>query len=698
VSGVSVGVSDAFGAARVSGGAGESVFALANAVDTRLLLDRYGIEHDGKHARCPGCGESGALLCERGGLKCLHNRCAHVGPANHPGLRLNVDLVAEREGVAPDRAAELVCEWFGVPRPATLPRAKLEVVEWTVPIPLGEHASPTRFPTQALPGALRAWVECEAIATQTPCDLAAVVALATISACVAKKVEVQVRQGWCEPLNTYWLVALEPGNRKSAVFRDAVAPLHRYEKAARERLGAPARAAITRRLVKERQLRKAIDLAARTGLPTDCQHAEELAVELDSDRVQVAPQLVVDDVTPERLAAMLAEQGGRLAVLSAEGGLFELAGGRYSDGIPNLDVYLKAHPGDDLRVDRLGRGPVHVRKPALTLGLAVQPEVIRDLARKRGFRGTGLLARFFYSLPQSLVGRRQISPPAVPREVTAGYEALCSSLLTLPEHCEADGELAPLMIRFDADGRGALERFAAELETRLGSGGDLAAISDWSNKLVGGTARIAGLLHFAAHAPPAGDATDAAEVNSGDSGNSGSAGRGASQRRGIQQAPWASAPDEQDEQGDLLGTIDEATVRCAIAIAEYLIEHAQAAFDLMGADVEIEHARRLLGWIRRTRVTRFSKRDAWQATRGYVKKASELDAPLQLLCEHGYLREEDQQRRGPGRKASALFAVNPHPHNSHNPQNRLPAPGADARAESAESVEDAPANTSRRTL
>jgi len=86
----------------------ESIFALANEIDPRLILDRYGVERGEPHVHCPGCGEPGALLCERGGVKCVHNRCSHVGPENFPGLWLNVDIVAKREHVPPLRAAQCV--------------------------------------------------------------------------------------------------------------------------------------------------------------------------------------------------------------------------------------------------------------------------------------------------------------------------------------------------------------------------------------------------------------------------------------------------------------------------------------------------------------------------------------------------------------------------------------------------------------
>lgn len=618
-------------------GDGQSVFAAANGVDTRQILERCGIEHDERHARCPGCGEPGALICERGGLKCLHNRCSKAGPPNHPGLRLNVDLVAERENVPPRRAAELICDWFGIARPRRVPSLEGR------PLPLGEHVSRTPFPTAVLPVALRAWVEAEAIATQTPADLPAVVALAALSACVAKKVEVEVRTGWREPLNTYWLVALEPGNRKSAVFRDAVEPLLRHERRLAEQSRAANQAENTKLEVKRRMHKRAVDRAAKTGTPEDLQLAAELAIELDSHVAPVVPRLVADDVTPEVLALMLATQGGRLAILSAEGGLFENAGGRYSDGVPNLDVYLKSHPGDDLRVDRVSRSPLHVRKPALTLGLVVQPDVIRDLARKPGFRGSGLLARFFFSLPPSLVGSREISPPPMPPEIAVDYAELCTRLLSLPEQREG-GELVPMVVRFDEAARHSIEDLARELESRLGAGGDLAALSDWANKLVGGVARIAGLLHLAT--------LDASRV----SGNSGKYGKNIQNRSTT----------------DLLETVSNETARSSITIGRYLLDHAQSAFALIGADPDLSHAQRILGWLERVGVTRFSKRDAWQATRGYFKKAAELDAPLHLLCEHGYLREETPERSGPGRRPGAIFIVNSYSRSSHNSQKQAP--------------------------
>jgi replicative DNA helicase len=99
-------------------------------------------------------------------------------------------------------------------------------------------------------------------------------------------------------------------------------------------------------------------------------------------------------------------------------------------------------------------------------------------------------------------------------------------------------------------------------------------------------------------------------------------------------------------------------------LAGYLIEHARAVFDLMGADPRTDAARWLLDWITRSGRTQFSRRDAHQAARGRFRKAGDLEPALALLEEHGWLRRVDADPAGPkgGRPASPRFLVNPlHP-------------------------------------
>ncbi len=83
----------------------------------------------------------------------------------------------------------------------------------------------------------------------------------------------------------------------------------------------------------------------------DDSKAQELAreaadIEAELPDIPMQPQIWTSDATPERLGGLLAEHGECMAWLSSEGGIFDLLQGRYSNGIPNLDLVLKSHSGD----------------------------------------------------------------------------------------------------------------------------------------------------------------------------------------------------------------------------------------------------------------------------------------------------------------------------------------------------------------
>jgi replicative DNA helicase len=487
---------------------------------------------------------------------------------------------------------------------------------WAPPAPLSPVGTLPVFPAAMLPGWLNSFVQAVATATQTPTDLAGLLALSALATAAGGRVEVQPRAGWREPLNLFTAVALPPGNRKSAVFGEITKPLHDYERATVEHL-APiiAEAALAKKVAQERA-DKAQAVASKAP-PDQAQHtlaeARELAQEAEAVQVPLPPRMLADDATPEALVSLLAGYG-RIAILSAEGGVFDMMAGRYSRaGVgPPLDAYLKGHAGDPIRVDRKGREPEFAERPALTVGLAVQPDVLRSIADQPGFRGRGLLARFLYAVPRSTVGRRQVGPPPVPETVRGHYQAemraLCASLAELGE---------PALLVFDAGAERLLLDFEADLEPRLGDDGDLGHIADWGSKLTGAAARIAGLLHLATHL-----------------------------RQG-----WAHP-------------VDAEPVIAAIEIAAYLTQHALAVFDTMGADPRTDDARWLLDWIGRTGTQQFTRRDAHHAApRGRFRKAGDLDPPLALLEEHGYLRRADPEPsrdpHGRGRPPSPRYLVNP---------------------------------------
>ena len=518
---------------------------------------------------------------------------------------------------------------------------------WAGPVPLEGTADLPAFPSGVLPGWLQGWAEAEAVALQVPVDLPAMLSLAACSAAVSGKVEVRVRPGWAEPTNLLTVTALPPGERKSAAFADATRPMEDFEAAEARRMAPEIAEAASRYRMAEAALQKAEAAGASAkeeerGSRTA--EAAALARDLAGMTVPAVPRLIADDCTPEALASLLAEQGGRMSVMSPEGDTFDLMAGRYSSGTPNLGVYLKGHAGDALRVNRRGRAE-YVQAPALTVGLAVQPDVLRGLQQKPGFRGRGLLGRFLYALPPSMVGHRETRPKPMSPAVRSTYERSILALLALPAGTDADGHPTPHVLRLDPAAEAEIDAFGAWLEPQMAPGAALSNITDWAGKLAGAVVRIAGIFHMA--------------------------------KQASTKEPW-SAP------------VDADTMRAAVRLAEeYLIPHAQAAYGVMGAQPEIEGARRILRWLRDTATGTFTKRDAFNGLRGGFERATDLDEPLRVLEERGYIRPIPAPEAGrPGRPPSPAFEVNPATHITHITQNGTLRPANGNSAECAYSAED----------
>jgi hypothetical protein len=230
-----------------------------------------------------------------------------------------------------------------------------------------------------------------------------------------------------------------------------------------------------------------------------------------------------------------------------EGTAFEIAKGRYSE-TANFDVYLKGHAGDPLRIDRIGRAPDAADNPALSVALAVQPDVIHGLAEQATMRGRGFLARFLYAVPRSLVGERMIGMPAVPKGVAADYRLAMLALWHTQGSVDDHGRPEPHWNVFSHEADSLMHQFERWLEPQLAEGEELASLAGWANKLAGAAARIAGILHMTATA-----------------------------LEGSWQRP-----------------VDAATVEKAIRLGRgYLLPHAQAAFGMMGANPKADKAARV---------------------------------------------------------------------------------------------------------
>lgn len=473
------------------------------------------------------------------------------------------------------------------------------------------------FPIGALPAWVGDYVEAVAVATQTPLDLGGCIALAALSTATGGRAIVQIRPGWTEPVHIFTVVALPPGARKSAVFAAMTAPLLTVEQELVDEIRPTIVDAETERkaalAAAERLAKKAGDADAfeRDDALTEAKEAARRAEEII---VPALPQLIADDITPEAAASLLAEQGGRLAVLSDEGGIFGTLAGRYSaSGGANLDVFLKGHAAGTLRVNRKGHEKEHIERTCLTLGLAVQPEILRAIAENPSFRGVGLLGRILYALPENLVGRRQPGAPAAAETLAAAYDAHLTSLVTaLRTHDK------PVTLTFTDEANQVMLDAESRLEPDLAPTAKLGHIADWAGKLNGAIARLAAIIHLAGH-------HSAGTTNS-----------------------W-----------DI--PIDADTMHAAHALGQYYLDHARAVFDFMGTTPDLDAAQHILDWITRHNVAEFSQREVFNGIRSSrFQRVPDLTEPLTLLESHGHIAPiPPPERGGRGRPPSPRWHVHP---------------------------------------
>jgi hypothetical protein len=498
---------------------------------------------------------------------------------------------------------------------------------WPDPVSLEIETVPP-FPVNELPAWLAEWADAESRALQVPLDLPGMLGLGFAGAGIAGKFRVEPRDGWIEPTNAFVAVALPPGERKTAVFSDALKPIAEYE-AEQLALAKPLIAeAASQHRVLELKLKQAETNMAKAKTPEEKRKLgddrRDLARELEAHVVPDLPQAYADDVTPEKLATLLASQGGRMLQASAEGTLFEICKGRYSQ-TANFDVYLKGHAGDPLRVQRVSRDADTVDRPALSIAVAVQPDVIAGLAGQASMRGRGFLARWWYSVPLSRVGTRQIAAPSVSASISNRYAAAMLTLWRLTPPQDAEGRPTPYVLRFTAEADEKLKEFERWLEPQLTDGEELAHLAGWANKLAGAIVRIAGILHVAT-----------------------AVGAGAMPSL----------------------TIDADIVEKAVRIGrDYLLPHALAAFGVMGADSSRAGARSVWASVARryessesseSAPLTLSRRDLHQLNRRLVDKVEDMDPLIELLIDANYLRPAAAESTHPGRgHASPRFEVNP---------------------------------------
>ncbi|MEP3482379.1 MAG: DUF3987 domain-containing protein [Fuerstiella sp.] len=489
----------------------------------------------------------------------------------------------------------------------TLPNSgKTDAVEWPDLIPF-DDPDLLRLDPSVLPNGIRSMVEQVSRHTETPPEMATVVALGAIATATMRKWDVEIESDFRQPLNVYLCAVMPPGNRKSAVFRRMFEPVHEHERLIRQSADAEFLRTSADAEIWEKQcadLKTRISKAAGDDAVETRRELDHLLS--DPPKVLSKPQLVSDDVTPESVCSLLAENHERIGIASAEPEVFDLILGRYSKG-PNLGLWLKGHDGDGHTENRRNRPePIVLNSPLLSLTIMAQPEAIQSAGGHRVMRGRGMLDRFMYAFPPSPVGSRQCVGGKVDPDVQQAYCDRITGLLSIDIPVDQYGNPAPRLLTLSREAHSLWKAEQIRIERRMADSEPLSMIAGWGSKFAAQVARIAANLHLMEH--------------------------------GGRQSVIPAEPMQQ-----------------AIHIGRFIESHTRAVFQAMGHNPAIVTAQKVARQIVSEGVTEVSRRDVMRIDR--TINVTDAQAAIDLMVEHGYLIPlQQEKRRG---RPSDRYAVNP---------------------------------------
>ena len=279
--------------------------------------------------------------------------------------------------------------------------------------------------------------------------------------------------------------------------------------------------------------------------------------------------------------------------------------GLYSGGNANIDIVLKGIDGGPVRIRRKDRS--FDLNPFLTFCLFCQPSVIKNMGREFAFDGNGLIERFMYLLPESRLGYRSHENESVNERLQSEYENKIKTLLNDYMTPSEDDETR-WTLTLEPGAFKEWRDFQDHIEVQLRPGGKLYSILGWGGKICGYTLRLAGLLHVM-------------------------------------------------EYGHHTLVISLETMNRALELAALLINHALAAFDLMGADESQAKVKEVYEWIIFNGEASFLKRECQRSLHGQFRTVNELEEALHDLEDRNIISPPIHTPTG-GRP-SIHFDVNP---------------------------------------
>lgn len=291
---------------------------------------------------------------------------------------------------------------------------------------------------------------------KAPIPLIATSALAAVSLAIQAHNDVQRAEKLSGPVGLFLLAIADSGEGKTTCDSFFTRPIRDYQEREQE-AAKPFIKAYKSDLeaweAKRGGLKEKIKALAKESKPSTAQ--EQALHDLDNNKpIQPrVPQLIYGDATPEALTYALAKQWPSGGVISSEAGSVFGAHGMGADSVMrNLATLNQLWDGASLSVARRSTESFTVRGARLTMALQVQEATIRAFFENtKGLaRGTGFLARFLVSWPESTQGTRNFTEAPDNWPALATFNKRLTTILDKAPPIDDDGALTPAMLTLAA--------------------------------------------------------------------------------------------------------------------------------------------------------------------------------------------------------------------------------------------------------
>jgi putative DNA primase/helicase len=373
---------------------------------------------------------------------------------------------------------------------------------WPEPQPLVVKVEPEPYPIDVLPDLIREAVEEVAGFVKAPIPLVACSALGAISLTVQGHVDIKRAEKLTGPVGLFLLTIADSGERKSTCDAFFTKTIRDYEEAQAEAakpILKDQRAEMEAWQAKYNGTKEKIKQLAKDRESTTEEESALRDLEHAKPEPQRVPRLLYSDATPEALADALAKQWPSGGIVSAEAGIVFGSHGMGKDSVMrNLAMMNQLWDGNPLTIDRKTTDSFTVRGARLTVALQVQEPTLREFFNRSGAlaRGTGFLARFLTSCPESTQGFRPFIDAPENWPHLAAFEQRLADILNQHIALDEDGALTPHMLTLSPEAKAAWVEYHDETEEQLKSGGELYDVRDVASKSADNAARLAALFHI----------------------------------------------------------------------------------------------------------------------------------------------------------------------------------------------------------